>query len=153
MELLDYAPYGVLVISIFALYFSVRFSRKNVRLSIQQSLSKIVLDKTFDCNKVWNNEPESEKNESSPHYLVVSELIITIEIVNKSIDIFKKNYKSIIDDKEDYYYIFWKQLTPDIRGWTKRKCEELADIDNQSFEVIYTDQIKTISRTFKKFFE
>jgi hypothetical protein len=148
----DFTPIVAIAISIVALYFSISFSNKNVRLSIQQALLKLVLDKSFDCNNAWKKEPNNERNDNSFHYLVMTELIISTEIVNKSFDLFKKNYKSIMNYKDDYYYIFWKQLTPDLRGWAKRKCEEFGnseDIDND----VYINQIKTIKRTFKKHFE
>ncbi len=55
-------------------------------MSIQLALLKLVLDKSFDCNIVWKNEPENERNDTSPNYLVMTELIITTEILNKSFD-------------------------------------------------------------------
>jgi hypothetical protein len=149
---IDIVPFLAISISIIALIISVKFSNKNIHLSIQHALMKIVSDKSRDCNKVWINEPETEKNDNSPHFLVVTELIITTEIVNKSFDLFSKNYRAIRDYEEYYYYIFWKQLTPDIRGWVKKTCNEKGNLENMGND-IYTNQIKTLSDTFKQYFE
>lgn len=140
-------PYFGILISLIALGFSINFSRKNVRLSIQQTLLKLVLDKAYDCNKMWVNEPDHD--ESGDHFKVLTELIITTEIVDKSFTLFEKNDSKIDNYKNHIYSIFWKQLTPDIRGWAKKKCDNFGNSENEEKKV-EIDQIKKIKEIFNE---
>lgn len=142
-------PIVAIVVSIFALFVNRKIAQKNICLSIQQAIFKTVSDKAKDCNTIWENEPENERNENSPHYKVVSEMIISKEVIAKSFYLFKKNYESIKDYENDYYYLLWKQLRSDLRDFI-RKAPILAEkIDNQYF----SQQIRDLHAIFKEHFE
>ena len=138
-----------IVISIVSLYINYTFSIKNLRNSTQQSIFKTISEKAKECNFLWEKEPENEKNDTSPHFKISTEIKITIEIVEKSFYIFEKNYKNIRDYENDFYYLFWKQLNPDIRGWIKERSLSIS----KRFDKVYTDQIKSIHEKFEDFFE
>jgi hypothetical protein len=63
--------------------------------------------------------------------------------------LFGKNYRSIKKYEPDYYYLFWKQLRPELRGWF-RKTPEIAKVVNNEY---YNDQIKDLFVKFERHFE
>lgn len=143
-------PILAFIISLIALFSNRSFSKKNIQLSIQQAIFKTVSEKAKDCNTLWESEPPIEaQNENSAHYKIMSELIITKEIIEKSVDLFSKNDKSIIRYKEDYYYLFWKQLRTDLRGWIRRTPQIAIEVNNQ----YYTQQVADLHAKFQKHFE
>lgn len=143
-------PIIAIIISIIALFVNSRLARRNLRLNIQQLIFKTVNEKAKDCNSLWENEPVSEKiNNNSPHFKVISEIIITLETIDKTFGLFEKNYKSIRNDRDYYYYLFWKQLRTDLRGWIRRSPEIAKEMKNE----IYSNQINGIYETFSKYFE
>ncbi len=96
-------PILAFILSIIVLFSGRTFSRKNIRLSIQQAIFKTVSEKAKDCNTLWESEPENERlNENSPHFKIMSELIITTEIIEKSFSLFGQNDSSIDSNKNDY---------------------------------------------------
>lgn len=82
-----------------------------------QALFKTVAEKAIDCNELWDNTKNVESLFANPGpnpmYNVVSELIISVEIIEKSFDLFGKGIKG---RKNDFYYLFWKQLRTGLRG-------------------------------------
>lgn len=143
-------PILAFILSIIALFSARTFSRKNIRLSIQQAIFKTVSEKAKDCNTLWENEPENEKqNEDSPHFKIMSELIITTEIIEKSFSLFGQNDSSIDSNKNDYYYLFWKQLRTDLRGWIRRTPQ----IAQQQNNLYYSQQVADLHSKFEKYFE
>jgi hypothetical protein len=137
-----------IIVAITALYRSSKYSEKNINLSIQQALFKMVQEKAKDCNTAWDNEPQNEMNDTSPHFLITTEIIIAIEVFDKAFELFGKNYKSLKYEKKDYYYLYWKQLKPDVRGWAKERTQEIA----KRFNDVYKQQINTIHSTFGEYF-
>jgi hypothetical protein len=137
-----------IAISIIALIINVKFSTKNIRLSIQQTIFNTTSSKSKDCNNIWMLEKKELSD--APYYETVTEIIISIEIINKSFDLFGKNYKSISKFKDDYFYIFWKQLKTDFRIWVMNNSKNTA---NKLSNEVYSNQINSIHSTFKKFFE
>jgi len=138
------------VVSVIAILVSSKTSRKNIPLSIQQAIFKTVLEKAKDCNALWEMEPQNElDNESSPHFKVMSELIISKEMIDKSVTLFAENYKSIMKYEDDYYFLFWKQLRTDLRGWIRRT----PTIAQQLGDNYYTDQVTDLHQKFKNHFE
>ncbi len=83
--------------------------------------------------------------------LSLSELIISIEIIDKSLSLFQKNYKSIRREFEsDYYYLFWKQLRTDLRDWVKT-TPEIAKVQNDdNYKLQVADLFKKFQRHFEK---
>ena len=143
-------PILAFTLSIVALFSSRTFSKKNIQLSIQQAIFKTVSDKAKECNVLWENEPESEKQKSNPtHFKIMSELIITTEIIEKSFVLFGKNDKSINTFKDDYYYLLWKQLRTDLRGWI-RTTRDVAEKENNSY---YSKQVADLHNKVEKYFE
>jgi hypothetical protein len=143
-------PIVAVVVSLVALFVNRAIAQRNTRLTIQQALFKTVTDKVKDCNKLWEDEPENEKYADSPHFKVMSELIISIEIIDKSLSLFEKNYKSLRKKHEsDYYYLFWKQLRTDLRGWIRRTPTIAKTLNNQYYDL----QIADLFRKFEKHFE
>lgn len=144
-------PTLAIIISFVALITNRRIAQRNIRLSIQQLIFKTVVDKAKECNAMWEEEPESEKrNPNSAHFRIVSELVITKEIIDKSFSLFGKNYKSIKTEYEDdFYYLLWKQLRTDLRGWIRRTPEIAVGLNNQ----YYSAQVKDLFEKFEKHFE
>ena len=106
-------PILAFIVSIVALVTNRSNAKKNIRLSIQQAIFKTVSEKAKDCNILW--EAETDRNhENATHFKVMSELIITTEIIEKSIELFSKNDQSIILIKDEFYWLFWKQLRADL---------------------------------------
>lgn len=143
------------LLSIIALIISIRFSKRNIRLNIQQAIFKIVSDKAKDCNNVWNSPLELKEPANSPHFNVMTELIISKEVIDKSFHLFGKNQSSIKKFKNDYYYLLYKQLTPNLRGWL-RKSPEIADRLKKEFNEpnLYFDrQTMDIFSVLERYFE
>lgn len=137
--------------SIISLFVNIKISQRNTRLTIQQAVFKTVIEKAKDCNTVWVNEPAEEFGfPTSPHFLVISEVIISIETIERSIKIFERNYSNIgKENSSDFYYVFWKQLRVDLRGWIKTS----PLISEQINDEIYSNQIKLMFSKFKSHFE
>jgi hypothetical protein len=114
-----------------------------MRLSIQQSIFKTVADRVKQCNEIW----AGEASEAGPHYAVISELIISNEVIERSLSLFK--IKKIEKNKDDFYYLFWKQLRPDLRGFIRDALTINSTINN----LFYTKQIEDLHKIFEKFFE
>lgn len=150
-NLISFVPLLALFLSIIVYFSSVYFSRKNILLSIQQMLFKTVSEKAKDCNALWESEPANElKNPNSPHFKVMSELVITKEIIEKSMDLFGKNSSKIKYFKDDYYYyLFWKQLDTDLRGWFRRTPQIAQNLNNE----IYAKQMADVHAVVQKHFE
>ena len=138
-----------IVISFIALNRNTTFSNKNITLSIQQAIFKMVIDKAKDCNSAWLNEPENEMNDTSPHFLIVTEFLVAIDIMNKAFELFGKNL-DVSEFKKAYYYLYWKQLLPDIRGFVMERTLTIAKRVNSN---VYSAQVSTIHSTFSEFFE
>jgi hypothetical protein len=145
-------PILAFAVSIFALLSNRSNSKKNIQLAIQQVIFKTVAEKAKDCNNLWETEPENEKqNPNSPHFKVVSELIITTEVIEKSFELFGNNDESIEIYKSDYYWLCWKQLRTDLRGFV-RKAPQIA-IGLNPPNAIYTNQIADLHLKFQNHFE
>ena len=140
---------SAIIISVASLVFSVRFARRNLRMGLQQAIFKIVQDKANDCNLVWKNEPALEMNNQSPHFLVMTELVISKEVIGKSFELFSSSWSSIQEMREDYYYLLYKQLTPDLRGYIHRSPAIAQALGN----IYFSDQVNAIMEIFKKHFE
>ena len=73
-------PTSAFIVSIVALLTSHSNAKKNIRLSIQQAIFNTISEKARDCNSLW--EDEAERNYiNATHFKVISELIITTEII------------------------------------------------------------------------
>jgi len=146
----SFVPILAFILSLVALYFSITFSKRNIQLSIQQVIFKTVSEKAKDCNMLWENEPVLEQqNENSPHFKIMSELILTIEILEKSLGLFGKNNSSIGLYKKDFYYLFWKQLRTDLRGWVRRTPQIAIQVNDP----IYSQQVTNLHNKFESHFE
>jgi len=145
------APIVAVIISIFALFINIRIAQKNTRLTILQALFKTVTDKVKDCNTLWGKASQLEGYQRLQHREVVSELIISIEVIDKFFELFQRNYKTIRRKFEaDYYYLFWKQLQPDLRGWVIDHIRSIAATSNNEY---YKIQVSDIIRKFQDHFE
>lgn len=100
-----------------ALFVNRRIAQRNIRLSFQQEIFKVVSDKIKEINVLWESEPENEKqNSNSPHFKIISEIIISIEILERSFFLFEKNYKSIKQEFEGDFYFFFGSNSGQICG-------------------------------------
>lgn len=138
-----------ILVSLAAMRINRTMARRNIRLSIQQAIFKIVSEKAKDCNTIWDNETINNPNEKFPHYKVVSELVISMEVINKSFELFEKNYMLISKLQDDYYYLLWKQLRTDLRDFIIKVPEYSDQINNTYF----SKQIADLHVIFKKHFE
>jgi hypothetical protein len=139
-----------ITVSIIALRINRRMARRNIRLSIQQAIFKIVSEKAKDCNALW--EAETDRSyENATHFKVMSELIITTEIIEKSIEIFSTNDKLITLIKDNFYWLFWKQLRTDLRGWVKHTPEIVKQMNPKN--IYYSQQVTDLYLKFENHFE
>lgn len=134
-----------------AIVFTVIYSRKNIWLSGQLHLINLVSGKAKDCNLVWANEPKPYTPEDY-HILVISEMIISIEVIDRSVKVLSRGNENVSDSKEDIYYIFWKQLHVDVRGWAS-KTRDFVIRKNIPSTDPYAIQVETIHKYFEKYFE
>jgi len=126
--------FGALMVSGLSLAFTLRNVRKNIRLSIQQAVIKTAVEKAKDCNAAWDKskkffddwEAKGAKFESKEHYDVISELVISKEIILKSFTVYSKQDSRVIEEKQDYAYIFWKQLNTALRGFFTSEAVKIA---------------------------
>lgn len=141
-------------VSIVALKKSSEYSRRNINTSIQQSVFKMVQEKAKECNKAWDNEPEHEMNDKSPHFLIATEIIVAIDLIEKAFDLFSKNDSSLQDNKSIYFYLYWKQLKPDIRGWIMNRTMIISkEMEKMFNDDTFTRQVITMHKTFGEYFE
>lgn len=102
-------------ISVYALYTSNKLQKQNLSLSIRQKLFDVANERAAACNKVWSSEVKTK--EPMPNFSTISELVITIEVMERSFSLFELRKKASILNKEDFYYIIWKQLNTELRGF------------------------------------
>jgi hypothetical protein len=140
-----------ILLSIIALLVNRAIAQRNTRLTVQQSIFKTVMDKARDCNNIWLSEPEIEKsNPNSPHFLVITELIVSIETIEMSFSLFKQNYKSIEEEYGTaFYQLFYKQLHVDLRGWMKRTPQIAVAVHSP----LFSSQVQLLVTKFERFFE
>ncbi len=99
-----------ILISITAVAISITIFYSNRKLNIKQNILKTALDKAKDCNEIWKNEGKEKDN---PHYDLISELLISKELIEISYDLYNASHK----DKQKYSTAFWKQLRTGLRGF------------------------------------
>jgi hypothetical protein len=103
-------------------------NQNELHLSMQQSLFTAAIEKAKDCNVIWmgleqhffKQNPNSwrEKLRESLNEKVIDELTISKELLLKAFDLYgrQKNYFSK-EEKNDFAYVFWKQLSTDLRDF------------------------------------
>lgn len=143
LEFKDIISLLAFLVSIYAILLSIRNYTKNVRLSIHNNLIKLISEKSRDCNQIWDSL-KHEENDNDPNIKLISEIIITTELINKLMCIYKKNYKSLKKEYlEDYKFIFWKQLNTGLRDWLKQ-----VNLKEKDKNPTYKQQIDDIKSYF-----
>ena len=152
LGLKDWTAIIALAISIFTLISSRLIAQKNLRLSIQQTIFKTITDKVKDCNVVWDSVPQIEKiNADSLHINVISELVITLEIIDNSFLLFEHNYENIRKDYTvNFHKLFYKQLRTDLREWLKKTPEISAKLKDNK---VYSDQVAFLTKHLGPYYE
>jgi hypothetical protein len=141
-----------IVVSIISLLVSRGYSRRNILLSVQQSIFKTLSDLVIECNNIWKYESELGAGGviERPYYGSISKIIISMEVINRAFELFEKNSKSVREDEDNYFYLFWKQLDPGLRGFLRDHAFNIAAKLNNRY---YTDQVHDIHIRFEKYFE
>ncbi|MBM3437440.1 MAG: hypothetical protein FJY07_14635 [Bacteroidetes bacterium] len=134
------------IVAFVALIINTILARKNIRLSIHKTIIDIVNQKVIECNTIW----DTVQNEITRDKRVVSEIIITNEVLVRSLDLFHDKSRFSINNTEDYYYIFWKQLRTNLREYIRKEYQREAI--NHPNEV-YTQQLQHIYKMFGKLME
>lgn len=129
------------ILALISLLYTLRNAKKSMRLSIQQAVIKTAIEKAKDCNIIW------DKSNITEHYDVISEMVISKEIILKSFEVYQKLEKGVIKEKEDYAYIFWKQLKTDVRGFFTSEAVKIALRAN--CKTTYGDQLLSINDFIK----
>jgi hypothetical protein len=144
------------IVAVISLIYTLRNVRKNVRLSIQQAVSKIAIEKAKDCNAAWEKskkffDDEEKKGTTfakKEHFDVVSELVISREIILKSFLVFSSRDSDVPEETEGYAYIFWKQLNTAVRGFFTSEAIIIAlDYKNKT---TYGNQLLEVNDFIKK---
>src|ERR1700761_194489 len=93
---------------------NIEFSRKTVqvyrstlRVSMQQAIFKVVSNKAKDVNKIWEQLPPERQIKSDPHCDLMSEIVITKEILEEAFNLFKLHDDDVINEKGHFYYLFY----------------------------------------------
>lgn len=120
-------------------------AQKNIRLSIQQLIFKTISEKAKDCNSIW----EQECTPNSPNNKLISEIIISREVIDKSFDLFESNYSSIKKFQGTFYKLFWTQLRTDLRSYIINNTETIA----RSEKPVYKKQVEDIRSWFIEFYK
>jgi hypothetical protein len=152
MHTSDIISLAAVVIAILALAVNYIFPRRTIHLSTQQSIISTVAERIGICNDLWI------KNKSIPvisvqpmlYYSVVSEVVMSLEVIELQLVIFGRNYKSVRQDRDHYFALFWKQMNPDLREFLHHTAPEVAKKEKDDY---YTDQIDRIHRDLHKSFE
>ncbi len=133
------------IISLVAFVLSLRafqLSLRNSRINVYETLLKMALDKSKDCNKIWletdnefkKNFPISSeghsysyKNAMNEYNTVIDEIIISRELLRNSYKLFDKKSRYLKKQaRKIISYAFWKQLTPDLRGFITQRAPVVA---------------------------
>lgn len=142
-------PIVAIMISIAALLVNRWIALKNRNLSILQSIFKITMEKANECNVIWDGESTKDANPNSPHFKVMSELTISREVIEKSISLFARDSGYVKNQTDDFFFIFWKQLRPDLRDWVRRAPRVAEELKNE----YYAEQVLDFQKKFEKHFE
>ncbi len=134
-------------ISFRALYTSNKLQRQNLSLSIRQKLYDVANERASVCNRVWISELKTK--ESMPNFNTVSEMVITVEVMERSFSLFQLHKKDSILNKGDFYYIIWKQLNTELRDFVI-KSKTLSEYSSNQ---IYRSQIDGLFSKFLEYFE
>lgn len=134
-------------ISAYALYTSNKLQKQNLSLNIRQKLFDVANERAAACNKVWSTEVKTK--EVMPNFSTISELVITIEVMERSFGLFELRKKASILNKEDFYYVIWKQLNTELRGFVVNSKTLTEYSKNQ----IYRSQVEGIFDKFSMHYE
>ncbi len=122
------------------------YARNNLRVSIGNLFIKTASEYSHGCNQVWRKEHTQQE-----FYInTITEIIISLEVMDRLVEVYKENH---IDEKliNTMYYLFWKQLDVDIRGWIKNSSMPLAQ--TRPIDDVYRKQIETIHSKLSEYFE
>ena len=136
-------------VSLASLYVSYKSSKQTTHLSIQQELLKLVLSRTNNCNTVWRNE-EMDFYSISDGLIskAITEIIVSLEILENSFLLFEKNYEGIKETNESILdKVFWKNLNTNLRKYIMNYKFEGAEKET------YKNQLRTIHNRFERYFE
>lgn len=138
-----------IIVSLASLYASHKSSIKTTHLSIQQELLKLVVSKTIHCNNIWNSEEEHFYfNTSGMYSRAITEIIISLELLENTFILFEKNYKGIKEKYENVLdKIFWKNLNTNLRKYIMEY--KFGDTERET----YKNQLRTIHNRFEFYFE
>jgi hypothetical protein len=130
------------------LIWGIKSTQKTLRLSIQQKIVETATSKAYDCNKMWEENSLSQENANLD---LMNLLVISREIIQEQISLFGRNYNNLEDSKNSIYFIFYKQIKPEIRQWLKNteSISENLQPKNEYYEKMIIDSYAV----FKQFFE
>lgn len=148
----DVISLAALTIAALALGVNYIFPKRTIHLSTQQTIINTVADKVRICNGLWEkmNEVSAISTLPKPYTPVVSELVISLEVIEMQLAIFEKNYKNVRGDSDGYHCLFWKQLRTDLREFLHYRAPEIA---RQIKDEYYIEQIDRVHKDLHKFFE
>jgi len=137
-----------IVISALALLgsiWSITAANKYSRINVIHSLQQLVLDKAKDCNHLWaivknGNFDPAYANTGAPYIETVSEIIISLQLIDNSVAEYKQ--KSKIDF---YLRQFWTQLDTSLRTY-------IMQAQHGAFHQVLQQQIVDIQNKFQPMF-
>lgn len=140
-------PILAIFISIFSLLINRYLAKRSLELSIKQSTYESIVERVRICNSVWHSE---RSNNVLNIQKSVTEIIISIEIIEGTCKLYERQYPTNRKENEsNYYYLFYKQLSTDLR----LKMMTFPYISKDCDNIDYSNQLKTISDKFKFYFE
>ena len=75
----------------------------------------MALEFSKQANYVWH---DGRRNNRTPAG-AITEILVSIEVLDKTFDLYGKTDRDIIQSKNDVEFVFWKQLNTDLRKWIK----------------------------------
>lgn len=139
-----------IVISVAALLgsiYSVYISEKYNEIAITQLMHDFVIGKAKDCNELAlivskMGILDYDQNDRSRFYPMISEIIISIQLLDNLLDEYKKK-------PHRYFFLlqFWIQLSTPLRSYIKTFKPD------QFYSDISKGQMETIQSTFKNLFQ
>ena len=100
-------------------------SRKEVTFAAITSIVGIITNRAKDCNKIWDHLNGGQMGAGQAEQ-ILRELIISKEVITKSLEIYGRQEGEILKDSKSFAYIFWKSLDVYLRGYFAKECLHYA---------------------------
>lgn len=136
---------GISALALLGSIWSIRAANKYSRINVIHSLQQLVLEKAKDCNNLWKivkngNFDPAYANTGTPYIDTVSEIIISLQLLDNSVEEYKQKGKT-----DFYLRQFWTQLDTSLRTF-------IMQAQYGAFNQVLQQQIIDIQNKFQPMF-